>query len=72
MKGQSCLNPSLGVGSCGLPLDVTLFTQFVWKIAEGEATEEIWSSVYFFISTSSIYGKNEQVILCDQKIWKEC
>ena len=59
MKGQSCLNPSLGVGSCGLPLDVTLFTQFVLETTEGGTGEEIWLSVnyLFFISTSLVCGK---------------
>ena len=39
-------------------------------ITEGEAKEEIWSSVnyLFFISTSLIYRKNRQVT----KIWKVC
>ena len=51
--------------SCDLPLDVIVFTQlFVQQITEeGEAKEEIWSSVnyLFFISTSLIFGKNRQV-----------
>ena len=36
-------------------LDIILFTQFIWK--------EIWSSIncLFFISTSWIYGMNEQI-----------
>ena len=40
---------------CDFSLDIILFTQFVWK--------EIWSSVncLFFISTSWIYGMNEQI-----------
>ena len=40
-----------------------LFTQFVHKITEGKAGEEIWSSVnyLFFIFTSLIYGKNQHV-----------
>ena len=45
-----------------LPLKVILFTQFVLEIMEGEAREEISSSVnnLFFILTSFIYGKNRQ------------
>ena len=48
---------------CDLILDVILVTLFIPKITEGEAKEEIWSSVnYFFqIPTSLIYGKNQQV-----------
>ena len=38
-------------------------TQFVFKVTEGETKEEILSSVndLFFIYTSLIYGKNQQV-----------
>ena len=45
-----------------IPLDVILFIQFVHQITEVEAREEIWLSVnyLFFISTSLIYGKNQQ------------
>ena len=41
-------------------LDALLCTQSVHEMTEGEAREEIWSSVnyLFFISTSLIYGKN--------------
>ena len=41
---------------CDLPLDAVLFTQFACEITEGEAKEEIWSSVnyLFFIFTSLI------------------
>ena len=41
----------------------TVWSQFVWEITEGDATEKIWSSVnyLFFISTSLIYGKNQQI-----------
>ena len=41
----------------------TLFTQFVHKIAEGEAGEEIWWCVNYllFTSISLIYGKKQQV-----------
>ena len=48
-------------------LDALLCTQSVHEMTEGEAREEIWSSVnyLFFISTSSnTLGK----VLCDQKI----
>ena len=43
-------------------LDVILFTQFVCQITEGGGRKETWSSVnyLFFISTSLIYGKNQQ------------
>ena len=48
----------------GLSLDVIVFTQFcptVQEITEGEAREEILSSVnyLFFISSSLIYRKNQ-------------
>ena len=45
-----------------LPLKVVLFTQFFLEIMEGEAREEISSSVnnLFFFLTSFIYGKNQQ------------
>ena len=41
----------------------SLVTPFVHEITEGEAREEVWSSVsyLFFISTSLIYGKNQPV-----------
>ena len=47
---------------CDLFLDAILFTQFVCKITEGGARKETWSSAnyLFFISTSLIYGKNQQ------------
>ena len=37
--------------------------QFVWEIIEGEAKEEIWSSVNYlvFISASLVYGKKRQI-----------
>ena len=42
--------------SCDFSLAVILFTWLVCEITEGEAGEEIWSSVnyLFFISTSLI------------------
>ena len=48
-----------------LSLDAILFTQFVHKITEEEAKEEIWSSVnyLFLIFTSLVYGKNQHVKL---------
>ena len=58
-------------------VDALLFTQSVHEMTEGEAGEgeageEIWSSVnyLFFISTSLVYGKNQQLgkVLCDQRI----
>lgn len=59
---------------CDLPLGIMLFTQFVHKITEGTAREEIWSSVNYvvFISVSLIYRKNQQVrqVLCDQRFGK--
>ena len=70
MGGQSRCCPPLCAGLCAalstsrdFSLHVFLFTQFVHKTTEGEAREEIWSSVNysFFISTSFIYGKNQQV-----------
>ena len=44
-------------------LDAILFPPFVHEITEGEAGEEIWSpgNYLFFISTSLICGKNQQV-----------
>ena len=49
--------------SCDLSFNTILFTQFVHEITEGEAREEIRSSVnyLFFISASLIYGKNQQI-----------
>ena len=46
--------------SCDFYLDAILFTWLVFEITEGEAGEEIWSSVnyLFFISTSLIHRKN--------------
>ena len=65
MKGQSNRHPPLGTGltTRGLLLETcshSLITQFVWETVEGEAREEIWSSVnyLFFISTSLIHRKN--------------
>ena len=46
---------------CDLPLDIMLFTQFVHKITEGKAREEIWSSVNYLVFISLIYRKNQQV-----------
>lgn len=48
---------------CDLSLDVILFTQSLCEITEGDAREEIQSSVnyLFFVSTSSVYGKNPQI-----------
>ena len=48
---------------CDFSLEAILFTQFVCKIIEREAMEEIWSSVnyLFFIFTSLIYGKNQHI-----------
>ena len=42
--------------SCDFSLDAILFTWLVCEITEGEAEEEIWSSVnyLFFFSTSLI------------------
>ena len=53
--------PSALSTSCGLSLVVILFTQFVLKITEGEAGEEVWSPAGYliFISTSLVYGKNQ-------------
>lgn len=49
-------------------VDALLFTQSVHEMTEGEAGEgeageEIWSSVnyLFFISTSSIYRRNQHI-----------
>ena len=57
-------HPALCAGllTCDFSLDATLFTQSVHEITEGKAREEIWSSVnyLFFISTSLIYGKNQE------------
>ena len=56
-----------GLTSCDLSFDAicsySLLTQFVREVTEGEAREKIWSSInyLFFISTSLIYGKNQQV-----------
>ena len=73
MGCQSPFHPSLRAGlatSCGLCLDIFLFTQFVrmvffffHEVTEGKAREETWSSVnyLFFISTSLIYGENQKV-----------
>ena len=68
MKGQSHRHPPLGTGltTRGLLLETcshSLITQFVWEIVEGEAREQIWSSVnyLFFISTSLIHRKNQPV-----------
>ena len=54
--------PSALSTSCGLSL-VAIFTQFVPEITEEEAREEVWSPTGYliFISTSLIYGKNQQV-----------
>ena len=59
---------------CDLSLNAILFTQFVHKIAEGEAKEEIWSSVnyLFFISTSLIYGKDQYARYCVIKRFERC
>ena len=59
--GQSRHHPPLFAGLS--TLDALLFTQFVDEVTEGEAREEIRSSVnyLFFISTSSIYRKNQQI-----------
>ena len=46
---------------CDLPLDIMLFTQFVHKITEEKAREEIWSSVNYLVFISLIYRKNQQV-----------
>lgn len=55
--------PSAFSTSCGLSLVAILFTQFVPEITEEEAREEVWSPAGYliFISTSLIYGKNQQV-----------
>ena len=44
-------------------LDAFLFTQSVHEMTEGEAREEIWSSVnyLFFISTSLIYRRSQHI-----------
>ena len=49
--------------SCDFSLDALLFTQFVLEVTEGEAREDIWSSVnyLFFLSTSLLYGENQKV-----------
>ena len=69
--GRSMKRPEVCVGSYAVfsvsgdlfSLDTILLTQFVHEITEGEAREEIWSSVnyLFFISTSLIYRENQQV-----------
>ena len=61
--------------SCDLSLDAVLFTQFVCEITEGEAREEIWSSVHYF--SSFLFSSTERTnrldkVLCDQKIGKVC
>ena len=51
------------VNSSDLSLDAIFFTQFVSEITGGEAGKEIWLSVnyLFFISTSFIYEKDQQI-----------
>lgn len=58
-EGQSLCHLSLCADlltPCNPSLDAIFFTQFVCKIAEGEAREEIWSSLnyFFFLSTSLV------------------
>ena len=61
--------------SCDFSLDAILFTQFVHEVTEGEAREEIWSSVTY--SSLLLLWSTERThmlgkVLCDQKIWKVC
>ena len=64
--GRSHRRPPLCAGLStprDLSLDATLLTQLVCGLTDGEAGEEIWSSVncLIFVSISLIYGKNQQV-----------
>ena len=64
--GQRHGHPSLCAvlsTSCDLSLDAILFTPLVREINEEEAGKIIWSSVnyLFLISTSLIYGKNQDI-----------
>ena len=56
--------------SCDSSLDAVLLTEFVCEMTEGEAGEEIWSSVtYLLICSTLIYRKNRSgKVLCNPKI----
>ena len=59
--------------SCDFSFGTILFTQFVHEITGGEAREEIWPSVNYFVftSTSLIYRKNQQIrqgIVCSKDL----